>query len=128
MKNKYSENNNLNKIHNKIKKDITPQKIKINRRKTLNNIKANNSSMKNISNYINYTKPKMKDEFNINNKDYIENLVNSCENSKMMTKTQNHFYIGKGDIYVRKKQNSAFGVDVKSKKTEIKKSDNYQKY
>ena len=125
-KNKNVINFNPNKFPNKIKKDTTPQKITINRRKMMKT-KTNNSSMKNI-NYINYTKPKMKDEFNINNKDYVENLMNSCENNKMMTKTQNHFYIGKGDIYVRKKQNSAFGVDAKNKKFEIKKSDNYQKY
>ena len=69
----------------------------------------------------------MKDEFNINNKDYIESLMNSCENNKMMmTKTQNHFYNGKGDIYVRKKQSSALVVDAKNKKFEIKKNDNYQ--
>ena len=116
---------NPNKFPNNVKKDTTPQKITINRRKIMNKTKTNNSSMKNI-NYINYTKPKMKDEFNINNKDCIENMMNSCESNKKMTKTQHHFYIGKGDIYVRKKQSSAFGVDIKSKKLEIKKNDNYQ--
>ena len=124
-KNKNAINFNPNKFPNKIKKDTTPHKITINRRKMVKT-KTNNSSMKNI-NYINYTKPKMKDEFNINNKDYIESLMNSCENNKMMmTKTQNHFYNGKGDIYVRKKQSSALVVDAKNKKFEIKKNDNYQ--
>ena len=124
-KNKNVINFNPNKFPNKIRKDTTPQKITINRKKTMTKTKTNNSSMKNI-NYINYTKPKMKDEFNINNKDCIENMINSCESNKKMTKTQHHFYIGKGDIYVRKKQSSAFGVDIKSKKLEIKKNDNYQ--
>ena len=125
-KNKNVINFNPNKFPNKIRKDTTPQKITINRKKTMTKTKTNNSSMKNI-NYINYTKPKMKDEFNINNKDYIESLMNSCENNKMMmTKTQNHFYNGKGDIYVRKKQSSALVVDAKIKKFEIKKNDNYQ--
>ena len=122
-KNKNVINFNPNKFPNKIRKDTTPQKITINRKKTMTKTKTNNSSMKNI-NYINYTKPKMKDEFNINNKDYIESLMNSCDNNKKMMKTQNHFYIGKGDIYVRKKQNSAFGVDIKSKKSEIKRNNN----
>ena len=122
-KNKNVINFNPNKFPNKIRKDTTPQKITINRKKTMTKTKTNNSSMKNI-NYINYTKPKMKDEFNINNKDYIESLMNSCDNNKKMMKTKNHFYIGKGDIYVRKKQNSAFGVDIKSKKSEIKINDN----
>ena len=117
MKNKYSENNNLNKIHNKIKKDITPQKIKINRRKTLNNIKANNSSMKNISNYINYTKPKMKDEFYMNMKNNINDEIVTYENNNIvMMKTQNNFYPEKGDIYVRKKRSPAFGLDFKGNK------------
>ena len=122
-KNKNVINFNPNKFPNKIRKDTTPQKITINRKKTMTKTKTNNSSMKNI-NYINYTKPKMKDEFNINNKDYIESLMNSCDNNKKMMKTRNHFYIGKGDIYVRKKQNSAFGVDIKSKKSEIKRNNN----
>ena len=38
-----------------------------------------------------------------------------------MTKAKNHFYNGKGDIYVRKKQSSALVVDAKNKKFEIKK-------
>ena len=125
-KNKNVINFNPHKFPNKIRKDTTPQKITINRKKTMTKTKTNNSSMKNI-NYINYTKPKMKDEFNINSKDYIESMMNSCENNKMMmTKTQNHFYNGKGDIYVRKKQSSALVVDAKNKKFEIKKNDNYQ--
>ena len=115
---------NPNKFPNKLRKETTPPKITINRRKTTNNSKTNNSSMKNIINYINYTKPKMKDEFNLNNKEYIENnILNTCEDNKIMTKTQKNFRPGKGDIYVRKKQSSAFGVDIKSKKSENKKND-----
>ena len=54
---------------------------------------------------MNYTKPKMKDEFYLNIKDNIDNLMNTHENSNnLMIKTQNNFYPGKGDIYVRKKR------------------------
>ena len=126
-KNKNNISSNPNKFPNKIRKDTTPQKITINRRKTMNVSKTNNSSMKNI-NYINYTKPKVKDEFYMNMKDNIENLMNSCDNNdNMMIKTQNNFYPGKGDIYVRKKRNLAFGIEVKNnKKSENKnKEDNY---
>ena len=62
----------------------------------------NNSSMKNMK-HINYTKPKINDEFCINN--IKENLINLTDNNKMI-KTQNNFY-NKGDIYVRKKGNFA---------------------
>ena len=126
-KNKNNIGSNPNKFPNKIRKDTTPQKITINRRKTMNVSKTNNSSMKNI-NYINYTKPKVKDEFYMNMKDNIENLMNSCDNNdNMMIKTQNNFYPGKGDIYVRKKRNLAFGIEVKNnKKSENKnKEGNY---
>ena len=118
-KNKNVLNFNPNKFPNKLRKDTTPQKITINRRKT-----TNNSSMKNIINNINYTKPKMKDEFNLNNKEYIENnILNTCEDNTIMTKTQKNFRPVQGDIYVRKKQSAAFGVDIKSKKLENKKND-----
>ena len=126
-KNKNNISSNPNKFPNKIRKDTTPQKITINRRKTMNVPKTNNSSMKNI-NYINYTKPKVKDEFYMNMNDNIENLMNSCENNdNMMIKTQNNFYPGKGDIYVRKKRNLAFGIEVKNNKKSEKKNydDNY---
>jgi len=115
-KSKNTINTNPNKFPNKIRKDTTPQKITINRRKTMNNSKTNNSSMKNI-NYINYTKPKMKDEFCMNIKNNIDNEMNICENNdRIMMKTQNNFYPGKGDIYVRKKRNMAFGVEIKNNK------------
>ena len=113
-KNKNIINLNQNKFHNKIRKDTTPQKITINRKKTMNNSKTNNSSLKNI-NYINYTKPKMKDEFYINMKNNIDNIFDSDENdNKTLIKTQNHFYPAKGDIYVRKKRSLAFGVENKN--------------
>ena len=113
-KNKNIINLNQNKFHNKIRKDTTPQKITINRKKTMNNSKTNNSSMKNV-NYINYTKPKMKDEFYINMKNNIDNIFDSDENdNKTLIKTQNHFYLAKGDIYVRKKRSLAFGVENKN--------------
>ena len=87
--------------------------------------------MKNI-NYMNYTKPKMKDEFYLNIKDNIDNLMNTHENSNnsnnMMIKTQNNFYPGKGDIYIRKKRNLAFGIEIKNnKKLGNKNEDNYDK-
>ena len=100
------KNKNIN-----VKKDSTPQKITINRRKMENKQKNekksklkgnNNSSMKNMK-HINYTKPKINDEFCINN--IKENLINLTDNNKMI-KTQNNFY-NKGDIYVRKKGNFA---------------------
>ena len=113
-KNKNIINLNQNKFHNKIRKDTKPQKIIINRKKTMNNSKTNNSSMKNI-NYINYTKPKTKDEFYINMKNNIDNIFDSYENDiKTLIKTQNHFYPAKGDIYVRKKRSLAFGVENKN--------------
>ena len=113
-KNKNIINLNQNKFHNKIRKDTKPQKIIINRKKTMNNSKTNNSSMKNV-NYINYTKPKMKDEFYINMKNNIDNIFDSYENDiKTLIKTQNHFYPAKGDIYVRKKRSLAFGVENKN--------------
>ena len=113
-KNKNIINLNQNKFHNKIRKDTKPQKIIINRKKTMNNSKTNNSSLKNI-NYINYTKPKMKDEFYINMKNNIDNIFDSYENDiKTLIKTQNHFYPAKGDIYVRKKRSLAFGVENKN--------------
>lgn len=133
-KNKNIITTNPNKFPNnssKTRKDTTPQKITINRRKTINIPKTNNSSMKNI-NYINYTKPKMKDEFYLNIKDNIDNLMNTHENSNnsnnMMIKTQNNFYLGKGDIYIRKKRNLAFGIEIKNnKKLGNKNEDNYDK-
>ena len=80
----------------------------------MNNSKTNNSSMKNV-NYINYTKPKTKDEFYINMKNNIDNIFDSYENDiKTLIKTQNHFYPAKGDIYVRKKRSLAFGVENKN--------------
>ena len=126
-KNKSIINSNSNKFSTKNKKDTTPQKIVINRKK-MNNSKTNNSSMKNI-NYINYTKPKMKDEFYMNIKDNIDNVFNSYENdNKILIKTQNQFYPAKGDIYVRKKGSKVFGGDIKTNQNleKIEDENNYK--
>ena len=106
------KNKNIN-----VKKDSTPQKITINRRKMENKQKNekksklkgnNNSSMKNMK-HINYTKPKINDEFCINN--IKENLINLTDNNKMI-KTQNNFY-NKGDIGIDLDQFDLFGEEEK---------------
>jgi hypothetical protein len=85
----------------KHRKDITPQKITINRRMINNKIKSkrpnfasNNISMKNIINI----QPKNNKEEN--------NIINISESNKMVN---SHSNLHEGDIYVHKKRNSAFG-------------------
>ena len=113
-----SKNNNLldknpysdNKI--KTKKDVTPQKITINRRLINNknnkvNFGSNNISMKNIINI--HQKNKKEDNSITNIKDSI---IYSSESSK---KINFHNNLHEGDIYVHKKRNSAYGMDGKFK-------------
>ena len=111
-----SKNNNLldknedndNKIQ--IKRDVTPQKITINRRLINNKAKNNktnfgstNVSMKNINNIQQKNK---KEEINI----IKENIIYSSESSKGINFHNN---LREGDIYVHKKRNSAYGFDGK---------------
>ena len=99
-------NYNLNKIYNKIRKNITPQKIKVNRRKALNNCKVNFSSIKNTNNYIYYTKSKIKDEFYIKMKNSIDSEILDIyeSNNRVMMKTQNYFNPMKNYMCVLKKR------------------------
>jgi len=106
--NKFDNNINTNNAVIKIRKDITPQKIKINRRIINNNkiIKNNNNAI-NGSNNIS-----MKNIINIqqNNNKYENNTIVQ-ENKNINTVVNN---IHNGDIYVHKKRNSAFGIERKN--------------
>jgi len=95
----------------KHRKDITPQKITINRRMINNKIKSkrpnfgsNNISMKNIINI----QPKSNKEEN--------NIINISESNKMVN---SHSNLHEGDIYVHKKRNSAFGVETKNNNSNV---------
>ena len=106
-KNEYFQNN-----INKHRKDITPQKITINRKMINNKVKSNklyfgrsnNVSMKNI---INIHEKNKKEENNINSK---ENLISASDSKKVLSCHNIH----EGDIYVHKKRNSAFGIESKN--------------
>ena len=113
-KNKYLRNEFDNNIINnnaliKIRKDITPQKIKINRR-IINN---NNKTIKNNNKAINGSDNiSMKNIINIQqNSNKYENNTIVQENKKINTVVNN---IYDGDIYVHKKRNSAFGIERKN--------------
>jgi hypothetical protein len=113
-KNKYINNQlnniiNCNNEVNIIRKDITPQKIKINRRIINNNNKINknnkNNKVNNGSNNIS-----MKNIINIQHKNKYENNLIIQENKDIYTVNNIH----DGDIYAHKKRNSAFGIERKN--------------
>ena len=106
--NERNEGSNIKKH----RKDITPQKITINRRMINNKIKSkrpnfgsNNISMKNIINI----QPKSNKEEN--------NIINISESNKMVN---SHSNLHEGDIYVHKKRNSAFGgIETKNNNSNV---------
>lgn len=109
-KNNYFNNqiyNNINKANEviKIRKDITPQKIKINRR-IINNNKIKTNIINNGNNNIS-----MKNIINIkqNNNKYENNTI--IQEDRNINTVNN---IHDGDIYVHKKRNSAFGIERKN--------------
>ena len=113
-KNKYSvdkfDNSNI-----KENKDITPQKITINRRVITNKIKnnknffgSNNVSMKNIINIQQKNKRNGFDE----NKNINQNSINASASNKMMN-INNNFW-NEGQIYTHKKKNSMYGIESKN--------------
>ena len=111
---KKEENNNKNK-----RKEVTPQKITINRRRITAKVKTNkaNNENNNIS---------MKNIIQINRKNYnYENNMNTIENNKNYN-INNNFH--EGDIYVHKKRNSEFGIESKNHENndyiELKKNSN----
>ena len=112
-KNKYSAEK-FNNSNIKEKKDVTPQKITINRRVVTNKLKnnknffvSNNVSMKNI---INIHQKNKKNGFEDNKN--IHQSINACESNKIMN-INNHF-INEGQIYTHKKKNSMYSIDPKN--------------
>ena len=113
-KNKYINNqfNNIINCNNEVNiigKDITPQKIKINRRIINNNNKINknnkNNKVNNGSNNIS-----MKNIINIQHKNKYENNLIIQENKDIYNVNNIH----DGDIYAHKKRNLAFGIERKN--------------
>ena len=92
-------------IINEIRKEVTPQKITINRRMINTKNKNNNISMKNIINIR--QKNKKKDNNNI----IKDNIINTSDVNK---KSSCNNILRQGDIYVHKKKNSALGIDSKN--------------
>ena len=118
---KFNNNRNLNKITknenvdlnekkeeyniNIKRKEVTPQKITINRRRITHKVKTNKSNIAN--NNIS-----MKNIIQIQRKNFnYDNNMNTIENNKNHN-IYNNFH--EGDIYVHKKRNSEFGIEAKN--------------